>query len=91
MAANTIAPYCSVEAPVGDYVMLAEIDADGTIVDKRRYAKRQISRIPKQRRAHVGSGLDGDPISVNTSDPPFEKTNIFYTERIFHHGFNVPR
>ena len=37
--ANTWYPCCTVDMPTGDYVMLAEIDEEGTISDKRVYAK----------------------------------------------------
>lgn len=36
---NICYPCCSVEAPEGDYVALAEIDESGTVSDKRVYAK----------------------------------------------------
>lgn len=36
---NRCYPYCGVEEPTGDYVLLAEIYEDGTIADKRTYAK----------------------------------------------------
>ncbi len=32
-------PVCSTTAPSGDFVMLAEITTDGTLTDKRKYAK----------------------------------------------------
>lgn len=83
LAANTIAPYCSVEAPVGDYVMLAEIDADGTIVDKRRYAKGKLAGYQSNAGHMLEVDWTGDPISVvNTSDPPFEK-QIYFTPNEF--------
>jgi hypothetical protein len=37
-AANVSYPCCSVEAPEGDYVMLATIEENGVISDKRTYA-----------------------------------------------------
>ena len=36
---NACYPVCSVESPVGDYVLLAEISENGEISDKRTYAK----------------------------------------------------
>jgi len=36
---NRCYPVCSVEEPVGDFVLLAEIDENGEITDKRTYAK----------------------------------------------------
>lgn len=36
---NKCYPYCGTQAPEGDYVMLAEIDNNGAITDKRTYAK----------------------------------------------------
>lgn len=36
---NASYPCCATDAPEGDYVMLAEIDASGNITDKRTYAK----------------------------------------------------
>lgn len=35
---NACYPACTTEVPTGDYVMLAEISADGTVLDKRTYA-----------------------------------------------------
>ena len=35
---NTCEPACTTTAPSGDVVMLAEIEPDGTIIDKRTYA-----------------------------------------------------
>lgn len=35
-------PVCSAAEPSGDYVMLAEISADGTLTDKRTYAKGKV-------------------------------------------------
>lgn len=36
---NRCYPVCSAAEPSGDYVMLAEISADGTLADRRTYAK----------------------------------------------------
>ena len=36
---NISYPYCGTEAPQGDFVLLAEIDENGVIFDKRVYAK----------------------------------------------------
>ena len=36
---NRNCPVCSAAEPSGDYVMLAEISADGTLADRRTYAK----------------------------------------------------
>jgi len=36
---NVSYPACTEEAPTGDYVLLAEIDEEGNILDKRTYAK----------------------------------------------------
>lgn len=36
---NRCYPVCSAAEPSGDYVMLAEISADGTLTDRRTYAK----------------------------------------------------
>ena len=38
LASNVVRPYCTVAAPTGDFVPLAEIDATGNITDKRKYA-----------------------------------------------------
>ncbi len=38
-ASNTCYPACTPDAPTGDFVMLAEIEEDGTAVDRRTYAK----------------------------------------------------
>ncbi len=35
-------PACTTKAPTGDFVLLAEIAADGTITDKRMYAKGKV-------------------------------------------------
>ncbi len=35
---NRSYPACTTDAPTGDFVLLAEIEADGTLVDKRTYA-----------------------------------------------------
>lgn len=35
-------PACTTEPPTGDFVLLAEISADGTITDKRMYAKGKV-------------------------------------------------
>ena len=35
---NTCYPACTLDAPTGDFVMLAEIAEDGTVTDKRTYA-----------------------------------------------------
>lgn len=36
---NICYPYCGTEAPAGDCVLLAEIDENGTVSDKRTYAR----------------------------------------------------
>jgi len=36
---NVCYPACTIEAPTGDYVLLAEINENGEITDKRTYAK----------------------------------------------------
>ncbi len=40
---NTCYPVCSVDAPTGDYVLLAEISEKGEITDKRTYAKGKLA------------------------------------------------
>lgn len=39
VTSNTSYPVCSVESPSGDFIPLAEIEENGTITDKRIYAK----------------------------------------------------
>ena len=39
---NICYPYCGTEEPSGDYVILAEIDENGTISDKRTYARGKV-------------------------------------------------
>lgn len=39
---NRCYPVCSAAEPSGDYVMLAEISADGTLTDRRAYAKGKV-------------------------------------------------
>lgn len=41
-AQNRNYPACTTTAPAGDYVLLAEIAADGTVTDKRTYAKGKV-------------------------------------------------
>ncbi len=36
---NICYPYCGIDEPTGDYVLLAEIDENGVISDKRTYAR----------------------------------------------------
>ena len=39
LSENRCYPMCSTQAPQGDFVMLAEISADGALTDKRTYAR----------------------------------------------------
>lgn len=41
-AQNRNYPACTTSAPAGDFVLLAEISADGTVTDKRKYARGKV-------------------------------------------------
>jgi len=41
-ASNVSYPYCGTQEPLGDYVMLAVIDENGIITDKRKYAQGKV-------------------------------------------------
>ena len=77
-------PVCSAAEPSGDYVMLAEIGADGTLTDKRTYAK---GKLPGYQ-SNVGTTMKIDDTLVLPINGPSYSEHYGPGQYTIHLGIN---
>lgn len=74
-SANISYPCCTTDEPVGDYVMLAVIDTDGNIKDKRTYAH---GKLPGYQSLAMGALYINENVEFTLTDPHlFEEDVVF--------------